>query len=159
MPTSGCLISRPTTIAAPWRSGGWPTSTKSESCSWRRATAYLDLQARFPDIHLNGARRPGDRRRAGRRRARSARLRQLVADRPQPPTPVPLVRRWHWQAPTEPVDPGDLRRGVAPSLDAGRMFLVDKTALRLLDPSTGAVALVVRAGTHRPSGPATWPTS
>ena len=62
---------------------------------------------------------------------------QLIADRPVPSTPVPLVRRWHWQAPSGQPLKVISADGVAPSLDAGRLFLVEKTGLRLLDPSSG----------------------
>jgi outer membrane protein assembly factor BamB/tetratricopeptide (TPR) repeat protein len=62
----------------------------------------------------------------------------IVADRPEPPTPLPLFRRWQWQ----PKDSQPVRTivacGVAPSLDSGRLFLLEKTSLRLLDPASGA---------------------
>src|SRR6202041_2012887 len=99
----------------------------------------LDLQARFPDIHLNGARDQatfGEL--VGIELARPA-YAQLIADRPVPPTPVPLVRRWQWQAPSSQATRVIYADGVDPSLDAGRLFMVDKTALRLVDPATGAV--------------------
>jgi outer membrane protein assembly factor BamB/tetratricopeptide (TPR) repeat protein len=98
---------------------------------------YLDLQARYPKLSL----------RDGTRQATVAELvagelarapyAQLVADVPQPPTPLPLFRRWHW-----PASPGHAIRlisahGVSPSAELGRVFLVERAALRLLDPSTG----------------------
>ena len=63
----------------------------------------------------------------------------IVAERPEPPTPLPLFRRWHWQPRGEASRCKTLVAcGVAPSLDCGRVFLVEKTGLRLLDPETGA---------------------
>ena len=99
--------------------------------------SYLELQARFPNVDLK---EPGGERTVAElvaaELARPA-YAQLIADRPLPPTPVPLVRRWHWQAPSgQPIRVIDAE-GVAPSLDAGRLFVVEKTGLRLLDPSTG----------------------
>ncbi len=50
---------------------------------------------------------------------------------------MPLVRRWNWQPLTS--DPVRVisATGVAPSLDAGRLFLVEKSGLRMLDPASG----------------------
>ncbi len=62
----------------------------------------------------------------------------IVADRPQPPTPLPLLRRWHWQPPASQPIRLLCAVGVPPSLDAGRVFIVEKTGLRLMDPATGA---------------------
>ncbi|HEX3450426.1 MAG TPA: PQQ-binding-like beta-propeller repeat protein, partial [Isosphaeraceae bacterium] len=101
--------------------------------------SYLDLQARFPDIHLNGARDQATYAELVAAELARPAYAQLIADRPVPPTPVPLVRRWQWQAPSSQAIRVIYADGVAPSLDAGRLFVVDKTALRLVDPATGAV--------------------
>jgi len=99
--------------------------------------SYLDLQARFPKMQL----RDGDRQATVAELVAAELARapyaQLVADRAQPPTPLPLFRRWHWPAP--PSHPIQLisALGVTPSVELGRVFLVEKAALRLLDPSTG----------------------
>ena len=112
---------------------------------------YLELQARFPNIKLQEPGAQGTV--ADLVAAELARplYAQLIADRPVPSTPVPLVRRWHWPAPS--VEP--LRvisaDGVAPSLDAGRLFLVEKTGLRLLDPSSGLPRWACELG-----APAVW---
>ena len=62
---------------------------------------------------------------------------QLIGDRPLPATPVPLLRRWNWQAPGGRPLRVISAVGVAPSLDAGRVFVVEKNGLRLFDPSSG----------------------
>jgi cellulose synthase operon protein C len=99
--------------------------------------SYLELQARFPNVKLK---EPGGEKTVAELVATElARplYAQLIADRPVPSTPVPLVRRWNWQAPIgEPLRVISAE-GVAPSMDAGRLFLVEKTGLRLLDPSSG----------------------
>jgi cellulose synthase operon protein C len=101
--------------------------------------SYLDLQARFPDVHLNGSRdQPTLAELVGVELARPT-YAHLIADRPVPSTPVPLVRRWQWLAPSSQAIRVIYADGVAPSLDAGRLFVVDKTALRLVDQLTGAV--------------------
>ena len=113
--------------------------------------SYLDLQARFPDIHLNGSRdQPTFADLVGVELARPT-YSHLIADRPVPSTPVPLVRRWQWLAPSSQSIRVIYADGVAPSSDAGRLFVVDKTALRLVDQLTGAV-LDFRARAAAPMG-------
>jgi len=99
--------------------------------------SFLDLQSRFADVQLPGAGARGTvAELVAAELARSPYV-HLVADRPVPPTPVPLVRRWHSQAPISQ----SLRvigvEGVAPSPDAGRLYLVENTGLRMLDPASG----------------------
>jgi outer membrane protein assembly factor BamB len=113
--------------------------------------SYLDLQARFPKIHLKEEDREATV--ASLVAAELARplYVQLIADRPQPPTPLPMVRRWHWQAPqSQPIQVLSTG-GVAPSVEASRFFLVEKTGLRVLDPSTGLPRWSADLG-----GPAVW---
>jgi outer membrane protein assembly factor BamB/tetratricopeptide (TPR) repeat protein len=98
---------------------------------------YLELSARFPRFTLED----NDRKASVAELVTAEFTRpiyaSIIADRPQPPTPLPLLRRWHWQ----PSRAQSIRllaaQGVPPSLDAGRVFIVEKTGLRLLDPATG----------------------
>jgi outer membrane protein assembly factor BamB len=99
--------------------------------------SFLELQARFPKkalVHEGRSAAAGELAAAQLARPLYA---SIVADRPEPATPLPLFRRWHWQ----PRDGQPVRTliagGVVPSLDSGRVFLVEKTGLRLLDPLTG----------------------
>jgi cellulose synthase operon protein C len=101
--------------------------------------AYLDLQARFPSIHLEELDRNATVTELVAAELARAPYANLFADRPQPPTAVPMVRRWHLPAPAAQSLEVLTAVGVAPALDAGRMFLIDKTGLRLLDPLTGGV--------------------
>ena len=82
---------------------------------------------------------------------RGLRYVRLIADRPLPPTPVPLLRRWHWPAPGNQPLRVISATGVVPSLDAGRLFVVEKSGLRLLDPATGLPRWSAELG-----GPAVW---
>ena len=98
--------------------------------------SYLELQARFPHAMLKEPGGSGTV--ADLVAAELARppYTQLIADRPLPPTPIPLLRRWYWQA------PGGQTLQVSSawesaSLDAGSLFIVEKSGLRLLDPATG----------------------
>ncbi len=98
---------------------------------------YLDLLARFPNVELK---EDGTRGTVAERVAAElarAPYAQLLADRPDPATPIPLVRRWQRPAPASQSIRVLSAEGVAPSLDAGRLFLVEKNAIRMLDPSTG----------------------
>ncbi len=113
--------------------------------------SYLELQARFPNVTLKEPGGAQDGRDLVAAELARPRYVQLIADRPLPPTPVPLVRRWHWQAPGSQPLRVISATGVAPSLDAGRIFLVESTGLRLLDPSTGLPRWSVELG-----APAVW---
>ena len=69
-----------------------------------------------------------------------------------PATPLPLFRRWHWQ----PREPGQVLQtvvasGMVPSPESGRVFLVEKTGLKLLDPKSGEARWGAELG-----GPAIW---
>ena len=99
--------------------------------------SYLELQARFPHAMLKEPGGSGTV--ADLVAAELARppYTQLIADRPLPPTPIPLLRRWNWQAPGGQSLQVLSASGVAPSLDAGSLFIVEKSGLRLLDPATG----------------------
>jgi outer membrane protein assembly factor BamB/tetratricopeptide (TPR) repeat protein len=99
--------------------------------------SYLELQARFPSVHLQGPGPSGTVAEIVASELARAPYPQLVADRPAPATPIPLMRRWHWQAPANQPARIISAHGVAPSLEAGRLFLLEKTGLRMLDPSTG----------------------
>ncbi len=113
---------------------------------------YLDLAARYPKKMLrDGGRTVTVQELVDAQLARPA-LAAIVAERPEPPTPLPLFRRWHWQPPDnkQPVQ-ALVASGVAPSLDSGRVFLVDKAGLKLLDPASGAPRWASDLG-----GPAVW---
>ena len=84
---------------------------------------------------------------------------QLVADRPVPRRRSPWFAAGTGRPRTSQPIQVLSAVGVAPSLDAGRLFLVEKTGLRMLDPTERLSRLVVRARGRPPSGPATWPTS
>jgi len=99
--------------------------------------SYLDLQARFPKMQLRDGDRQGTVAELVAAELARAPYAQLVADRAQPPTPLPLLRRWHWPAPVAHPIQLISAVGVSPSVELGRVFLVEKAALRLLDPSTG----------------------
>ncbi|MGO9915177.1 MAG: PQQ-binding-like beta-propeller repeat protein [Isosphaeraceae bacterium] len=62
----------------------------------------------------------------------------LEGDRAQPVIPVPLFRRWHWQPPPNQEMRALSALGMAPSLDAGRLLIVEREGLRFLDPRTGS---------------------
>jgi len=100
--------------------------------------SYLDLQARYPKVRLKDGDRQGTVAELVSTELARAPYTQSVGDRPQPPTPLPLVRRWHWQAPARQTIRAISAEGVAPSLDAGRIFLTDRGVLRFLDPTTGS---------------------
>src|SRR5262249_54798716 len=63
--------------------------------------AYLELRARYPPVRLP----QGEHDVAAAELATAELAREpyahLVADRPQPPIRLPMIRRWHWQAPTD----------------------------------------------------------
>jgi outer membrane protein assembly factor BamB len=99
--------------------------------------SYLELLARFPNVQLEGTGGSGTVAEKVAAELARAPYAQLVADRPVPWMPVPLARKWHWQAPAGQPTRVLCAYGVAPSLDAGRLFLVEKTGLRMLDPSSG----------------------
>ena len=99
---------------------------------------YLDLQARFGGARLPG--KDGDLAVADKVSGELARplYASLVADRPRPPTAVPMFRRWHLQVPVAHAGRVITAVGVAPSLEVSKIVLVEKTGLRLLDQLTGA---------------------
>ena len=66
--------------------------------------SYLDLLGRFPNVKLDGPGAQGTVAESVAAELARAPYVQLFADRPVPRTPVPLVRRWHWQAPDQPAD-------------------------------------------------------
>jgi outer membrane protein assembly factor BamB/tetratricopeptide (TPR) repeat protein len=113
--------------------------------------SYLDLLARFPHVPLKGSDLSGTV--AERVTAELARapFAQFVGDRPVPGTPIPLARRWHWPGPSGEATRVITAVGVAPSLDAGRLFVVEKTGLRMIDPASGLPRWSADLG-----GPAVW---
>ena len=114
--------------------------------------SYLELLERFPMKDLvdeQGGRGPV-RELAGAQLARPV-FASIVAERAEPPTPLPLFRRWQWQSRDGEPLKALAASGVAPSLDCGRVFLVEKTGMRLLDPVTGVKRWSVELG-----NPAVW---
>jgi outer membrane protein assembly factor BamB/Flp pilus assembly protein TadD len=109
--------------------------------------AYLELQTQYPKVMIGP---PGGQTAVATLvplELAKAPYSQLVADRPRPPLPVPLVRRW-----SRPSSNGaDTLRtlslvGVAPSLDTGKICLLDQTGLQLIDPNTGAARWTASLG-------------
>src|SRR5262249_39605066 len=99
--------------------------------------SYLELLERYPtkDIEEPG-RRGTVLELAGSELSRPV-FASIVGERAVAHAPVPLFRRWQWQGRGgEPLKPMS-SAGVAPALDCGRVFLVEKTGMRLLDPLTG----------------------
>ena len=113
--------------------------------------SYLELLARFPKKELEDqGRRATVAELAGAQLSRPV-FASIVAERAEPPTPVPLFRRWQWQPREGEPLKSIAASGVAPSLDCGRVFLVEKTGMRLLDPVSGAKRWSVDLG-----APAIW---
>jgi outer membrane protein assembly factor BamB len=99
---------------------------------------YLDLAARFPRARVadtDSGQTVSDLVSAELARAPYS---LLEGDRPQPLIPLPLFRRWHWQAPASHEVRAVCAEGIAPSLDVSRLLLVEREGLRLLDPRTGS---------------------
>src|SRR5262249_20925792 len=127
-----------------------PDDDRRAMASWRLAHVYearklflaardglLDLQARFPKLQLRDGDRTAPVAELVAAELARAPYAQLVADRPQPPLPLPRFRRWHWPAPANQPIRLVSAGGVTPSAEMGRIFLVDNGALRLIDPSSG----------------------
>ena len=100
--------------------------------------SYLDLQTRYPNVRLKDGNREGTVAELVSTELARAPYTQFVGDRPAPPIPLPLVRRWQWQAPAHQTIRAISAEGVAPSVDAGRIVLTDGDRLRYLDPATGS---------------------
>ncbi len=99
--------------------------------------AYLDLVSRFPKVQLEPGTGPTVAERVAEKLGRPP-YASLVADWPQPPIPLPMVRRWHWEAPADRAARAMGIEGGIPSLEAGRILLNRRHALRLLNPSDGS---------------------
>jgi outer membrane protein assembly factor BamB/tetratricopeptide (TPR) repeat protein len=108
--------------------------------------SYLDLQARFPTVVISDHGRALPAAELVAAELAKPPYSQLAANRPMPPTPIPMVRRWHWQAPSGQAVRVIAAEGIAPSLEASRLLLVEKNSLRLLDPSTGAPRWLAEPG-------------
>lgn len=78
-------------------------------------------------------------------------MRQLAAASPRPAVRLPLTRDWHWEAPSRRPFHAISAEGVPPSLDAGRLFLVEGTVIQPIDPRSGKARWSVDLG-----GPPEW---
>jgi outer membrane protein assembly factor BamB len=112
---------------------------------------YRKLQCRFPTVRLKEAGR--DETVADLVAAELSRplYTQQGADRPEPPMPLPLVRRWHALAPASQPIRMLFASGIAPSVDASPFFQVEKSGMRVIDPLTGFSRWSAELG-----GPAVW---
>ena len=99
--------------------------------------AYLNLLTRYPKVRLEPGKGPTVAERVA-EKLRAPPYSSLVADRPQPTIPVPLVRRWHSESPADKSVHAVGIGGIAPSLESGRIVLSRRDTVRLLDPSDGS---------------------
>ena len=97
--------------------------------------AYLDLLSRFPKVQLEPGTGPTVAERVADKLSRPP-FASLVADRPQPPIPLPMVRRWH-QVSADRAVLADGHRGGRPLAGVGRILLNRRDALKILNPSDG----------------------
>ncbi|MGP0062353.1 MAG: PQQ-binding-like beta-propeller repeat protein [Isosphaeraceae bacterium] len=100
--------------------------------------AYLDLLSRYPKVRLDPGTGPTVAERVADTLGRPP-YASLIADRPQPPIPLPMVRRWYREAPADRSIRAMGIEGGAPSLEAGRILLSRRDSLRLLNPADGSV--------------------
>ncbi|APW63978.1 PQQ-binding-like beta-propeller repeat protein [Paludisphaera borealis] len=100
--------------------------------------AYLQMADRYPRLQLElGGRVSAVSERVSAELARDP-LARIVADRPRPAVPSPMVRRWRWKG----IDGADAARpltaaGAPPAVDSSRVFLAADAGLSPLDPATG----------------------
>ena len=140
------LLIAPDDELRPRRSGGWRTCTKREALPVGPGQ-LPGVAGAVSTIELKEPGGCGDGRRVGRGRAGAAPIRPADRRSSGAPDAGPAGSPLALAGPRRPAAPGDrARTGVAPSLDAGRLFLVEKTGLRLLDPATRLAAVVGRAG-------------
>jgi outer membrane protein assembly factor BamB len=110
--------------------------------------AYLDLLARYPNLQLLPVDPSATVAELVKARLSREPYIHLVADRPQPPIPQPLVRRWQWQAPDNRPIRAIGADGAVPTLDASHVVLGQRDHLRLLDPSDGRTRWSSPLGFH-----------
>jgi outer membrane protein assembly factor BamB len=108
--------------------------------------AYLDLQARYPRLRLDRAGLSMEVADLVAEKLDREPYCRLVADRPQPPLPRPLVRRWQWQAENGRPIRAIGAEGTAPTLDASRVLLGQGDVLRALDPADGTIRWSIALG-------------
>ncbi len=97
--------------------------------------AYLSLQTRFPKVRLDRGAGPTVADRVAEKLARPP-YASLVIDRPQPPIPRPMIRRWHWESPAERSIRAVGIDGIVPSREAGRIALSCATRFGSSTPPT-----------------------
>ncbi|HEV3168417.1 MAG TPA: PQQ-binding-like beta-propeller repeat protein, partial [Isosphaeraceae bacterium] len=99
---------------------------------------YVQAMTRFGDLPI---REDGDDEKLGKlvaQRLAQDPFDRMTGDRSEPSLPFPLSRRWNrrWSSSVRPIGAD----GVPPSSRAGRIFLVEHTTLRPVDPNTGESA-------------------
>ncbi len=97
--------------------------------------AYLQAAGRFGQAMVDGEGADGRLADAVAARLARAPFDRMPLESPEPPLGLPLRRRWEarWPATIRPL----AADGTPPSADQGRIFLVEGTTLRAVDPRTG----------------------
>ncbi|HEY2155266.1 MAG TPA: PQQ-binding-like beta-propeller repeat protein, partial [Isosphaeraceae bacterium] len=97
--------------------------------------AYLQAAGRFGQAMVEGEGAEGRVADAVAARLARAPFDRMPLESPEPPLGLPLRRRWEsrWPATIRPL----AADGTPPSADQGRIFLVEGTTLRAVDPRTG----------------------
>ena len=98
--------------------------------------AYLDLLSRYPKVQLEPGTGPTVAERVADKLSRPP-YSGLIAARPQPPIPLPMVRLWHSEEPGDRAVRALSIEGEVPSLEAGRILLRRRQTIRLLNSTDG----------------------
>jgi outer membrane protein assembly factor BamB/tetratricopeptide (TPR) repeat protein len=108
--------------------------------------AYLEAAARFGDQTIESDKSPGRLADLVSARLASAPFDRMTGESNEPPMPVPLARRWgrQWPATLRPL----AAAGVPPSVEQGRIFLVEGSTLRAVDPDTGSLSWSANLGSE-----------
>jgi outer membrane protein assembly factor BamB/tetratricopeptide (TPR) repeat protein len=101
--------------------------------------AYLQASSRFGEQMIEEPGHESARSRLADRvaeRLAGAPFDRMIGDSAEPPVPIPLGRRWgrQWPASIRPL----AAEGTPPSPEQGRIFLVEGTTLRAVNPETGS---------------------
>ncbi len=98
---------------------------------------YLQLLQRYPRIRIDAAGQETPLADLVNSELARPPLAQIAADRPRPPVPFPLMRKWQLQAPSTRTVRVVTALGMPPGLHTSRTFLVEGTKLSPLDPASG----------------------